>query len=611
MASPTAPEPTQRIVVPVSNPKTAPHLLNLATALVAPEHGRVIAVYVALENAEDEETPLEDIEAVIERFSKDGCPVELLTHLAGGVARGILDVAREVRADLVILGVQNPRKGEFEIGPIVRGVVAAAACDVLIYASHRDPTFERIVVPVDGSAHARAAASLGLRIAHSFQTPVEALLIQRSGHSQREGRERLRRSVEGLPDAGSIRQVVATANDPASGLLARLNENDLLVIGFAERSVLEKWLFSRFSDRILDNTPGPLILSSVHIGTGNGLTERVQRRLAWVLPTLTEMEQDALVWGAEGMAAPSLDFFVLALVAALIASAGLLLNSAAVIIGAMLVAPLMQPLIAFSIGLTTGRVELMRRAVPTVAAGVLLALVIAFGFGRLVGMDAPTPEMLSRSNPSLLDASVAITAGLIAAYATGRKDIPAALAGVAIAAALMPPLCTVGLALSAGSLTLAGGALLLFLTNIVFISLAGWVVFFWMGMRPRLVDKSRRRQYLSWTLVLLLTLPILVLLLNLSNRESAASLVGDRLREALAPAELVEMRVEANSPLTILATVRSAAPITPQTVQIVQNTLSSKLQEPVVLRVVVQTVISPPTDEPPPATPEVTPTIVP
>ncbi len=606
----TIPDLVKLIVVPISNPKTAPYLLKLATALVDTEKGRIIALYIALESASDEGTPVEGIQPIVESFNKENCPVELMTHPASSVARGILDVAREVRADLLILGVQNPRKGEFEMGPVTRGVVAASPCDVLIYASHREPAFEGVVVPVDGSEHARAACRVALRIAAGFDVPMEAILVQRSGHSQAEGRARLERSLAGLPDAQKVRRTLVNANDPVTGALARVSEDDLVVIGFANRDVFEKWLFSRFSERMLDSVPGPLILTSARIdGRQNTLARQIERRLNWVRPTLTELEQDALVWGAEEMAMPTLDFFVLLIVSALIASAGLLLNSAAVIIGAMLVAPLMQPLIAFSIGMTTGRIDLMRRAIPTVLMGMLLALLIALVFGLAVGMEAPTPEMLSRSNPSLLDAAVAMTAGLIAAYATARKDIPAALAGVAIAAALMPPICTIGLALSAGQLDLASGAALLFLTNIVFISLAGWAVFFWMGMRPRLVDKSRRRQYLSLALVLLLALPILVTLLHLTNRENATGVIGRRLQEAFAPAELVDLRVDEGDQLQILATIRSNETITPQKVQIVQNTLSSELNQPVVLQVVEQTVIEPPTPEPRPSvtlTPEQT-----
>ncbi len=594
----TSPQPisdqVRLIVVPVSNPTTAPHLLKLATTLIDQEKGRIVALFVVPENIEDESETIAEIEPIIQQFSEDNCPVELVTHPASGIARGILDVARELRADLLILGVQNPRKGEFDIGPVTRGVTAAAPCDVLIFAARRDPSFKRVIVPVDGSEDARIGCRVALHVADGFSAPMEAILVQRSGHSQWEGRARIEQSLADLPGSDSVKRTLVTANDPASGILARVNEDDLVVLGFGSRQLLQKWLFSRFSDRLLNGLPGPVILTSALIDGQNGLARGLQRRLSWVRPTLTELEQDALVWIAAEMATPTLDFFVLAVVAALIASAGLLLNSAAVIIGAMLVAPFMQPLIAFSIGLTTGRIELMRRAVPTVLMGVGVALLIAFVFGLMVGTDTPTPEMLSRSHPSFLDAAVAITAGVIAAYATARKDIPAALAGVAIAAALMPPVCTIGLALSARQYPLAAGATLLFVTNIVFITLAGWVVFFWMGMRPRLVNKSRRRQYLSWALVTILALPILLLLLNLTNREGAASIVATHLQTAFAPAELVDLRVDDTGTLNVLATLRSPDPITPEQVAQVQRELAQQLKEPVALQVVVESIISPP-----------------
>ena len=152
------PDQIRQIVVPVSNPTTAPQLLKLATALIDPEKGRVIALYVALETSADKDLPLDDLQPIIDGFVKDGCPVELLTHPANSITRGILDVAREVGADLLIFGVQNPRRGEFEIGPVARGVTAAAPCDVLIYATRRNTSFRQVVVPVDGSEHARPPA---------------------------------------------------------------------------------------------------------------------------------------------------------------------------------------------------------------------------------------------------------------------------------------------------------------------------------------------------------------------------------------------------------------------------------------------------------------------
>ena len=76
-----------------------------------------------------------------------------------------------------------------------------------------------------------------------------------------------------------MRRTLVTATDPVSGLLARVRDDDLIVIGFAQRDVFEKWLFSRFSERLLDNAPGPVILTSAHVDEQNGLSRRIQRRI--------------------------------------------------------------------------------------------------------------------------------------------------------------------------------------------------------------------------------------------------------------------------------------------------------------------------------------------
>src|SRR5690606_17801515 len=110
------------------------------------------------------------------------------------------------------------------------------------------------------------------------------------------------------------------------------------------------------------------------------------------------------------------------------------------------------------------------------------------------------------------------------------KDVADTLAGVAIATSLEPAVATIGLSLASNTHEIELGAALLFITNLVCIILAGWAVFFWMGMRPRLIDKSRQRQYISWALVMFMALPIVIILLNLSNRGIATSTVSKRLQ---------------------------------------------------------------------------------
>jgi uncharacterized membrane protein len=201
--------------------------------------------------------------------------------------------------------------------------------------------------------------------------------------------------------------------------------------------------------------------------------------------------------------------------------------------------------------------------------------------------------MLARGNPTLVDIGIAFASGLAGAYATARKDIPAALAGVAIAAALVPPLCTVGLALAMRRSDLALGAGLLFVTNIVSISLAGWAVFFWLGMRPEVTDESRRRRHISVLLVLLLALPALVFLLRLSSQTSAAQWVTERLEEVLAPAELVDVEVSSAEPRQVTVTIQATEPISPVMARMLQDDLVQFLGEPVELEIIFLQVIRP------------------
>jgi uncharacterized hydrophobic protein (TIGR00271 family) len=265
-------------------------------------------------------------------------------------------------------------------------------------------------------------------------------------------------------------------------------------LGFSERSSLDRWIFGNVAQRMLAQAPGPVILAKRAIKEGLSPSQQLRQRVVtWVSPTLTPSERTEVVRQATELSQIGINFIVLMVVSSLLAAFGLLQNSAAVIIGAMLVAPLMSPLMGFSVGLLQGQLRLMRTAVLTVLIGILIGLGVAVVIGTTFPVEVPTAEMLARGEPSLLDMGIALASGVAGAYAMARKDIPSALAGVAIAAALVPPLCTVGLTLAFGEFSTASGAALLFLTNIVSISLAGAAVFAWLGIRPR-----RERDGTTW-----------------------------------------------------------------------------------------------------------------
>ncbi|MCA9913737.1 MAG: DUF389 domain-containing protein, partial [Anaerolineae bacterium] len=260
------------------------------------------------------------------------------------------------------------------------------------------------------------------------------------------------------------------------------------------------------------------------------------------------------------------------------------------------VAPLMSPLGALATGMATGLTAITRRAALTLLQGVGLALLISVFIGLVLPTDTPTAEMLARGTPSLLDAGVALFSGLVAAFALGRKEIPAALAGVAIAAALMPPVCTIGLGVAFQNWVLAGGATLLFITNIVFIVVAENVVFLWMGFRPGRQPESERGVVIWWGIIILLLVIVVSLLVTLGQRASIESRVEQILRTALPPsAAITDVLVEEMDEglLHVMLDVRTRGLITPAEVTEYEAALQTALDRPVQLEVAALPVVTP------------------
>jgi len=174
-------------------------------------------------------------------------------------------------------------------------------------------------------------------------------------------------------------------------------------------------------------------------------------------------------------------FFTLMALSAAIAAFGLVNDSAAVVIGAMLVAPLMTPILAIAAAIVQGWGQRVVESVAIVGAGALAAIVVGMVVAFMtpaLRSDLPLPgELLARTNPNLIDLAIALAAGAAGGFVAVRTEASGALPGVGIAVALVPPLATVGLAAGLGLWDLSLGALLLFVTNLVAIVLAAGLVF--------------------------------------------------------------------------------------------------------------------------------------
>jgi len=260
-----------------------------------------------------------------------------------------------------------------------------------------------------------------------------------------------------------------------------------------------------------------------------------------------------------------------------IAALGLVLNSPAVIIGAMLISPLMGPIMATGLALATGDLYLAIKAIANLVASIALAIALSALIVWLLPFHSVTTEVLARINPNLLDLGVALFSGLagsVAVCRAGTGNGVMTLPGVAIAVALMPPLCTMGFGLGSGAnMRIMGGAGLLFLTNLVAIVSSAFAVFLLVGMNSADVrsemEKSRKGEpfaerlsrgplarvlsnsaQLRWrilTLAILLAsiaVPLRTAFKQLANEALVRGAVQEVVKGLLPPGSLVSQQVE-------------------------------------------------------------------
>lgn len=294
---------------------------------------------------------------------------------------------------------------------------------------------------------------------------------------------------------------------------------------------------------------------------------------------------------------PAGGYYALISAAALIASLGLVANSAAVVIGAMLVSPLMTPIFGMALGMIRGEPALLGRAVRAEVTGVLLAVAFGALFGFIPMMIEVTPEMLSRTQPTLLDLLVAVFAGLAGALAMLDERISPALPGVAISTAIVPPLATCGLCLALGAYDGAYGAFLLFFANFVAILLVASLAFLLSGMglqsesHMRLLKKRMLIAVIGFMLVSAYLTHALMLMIEDRQESKTINLVMSQVMAKDPNSSVVSVHYkEFDDNFNILATIRTPKPFTPDQVKHIETRLEESLRRNI--RLVIRCVLS-------------------
>ncbi|MDJ0536578.1 MAG: TIGR00341 family protein [Xenococcaceae cyanobacterium MO_207.B15] len=276
----------------------------------------------------------------------------------------------------------------------------------------------------------------------------------------------------------------------------------------------------------------------------------------------------------------NINYIVFTISACIIATFGLISNSTAVIIGAMLVAPLMLPLRALAFAALEGDFSLFRKAFLSIVGATIVALFLSSLTGHLIDITDFGSEVLSRTQPNLVDLGIAVVAGGISAFAKVRKEVSDAVAGTAIAVALMPPLCVVGLSLSQSQLYFAKGAFLLYLTNLLGITLSCMVVFIIAGY-------TEPNHTLGWTFALtsILVLPLGASFLQLVRQSQLTTEITNKLlNETITVGEGVNSnKIEVDwtkNPPIIYINLQTDKEITTNQAALVEEFIQEKMNQP-------------------------------
>ena len=582
------PEPKYRVIVAVGSEEQRDPFLRLACTLARHKEGAVIVLTVTENGQRPAWLQIPPI--------CQGVPVNVLVRQRKAIGPAIVQAARQYAADILLIGWNGQAgEGHYRLGKTLDPVIRHAPCDVAVVRTDASALPKKILIPMSGGPNAILAVELALAIAP--ESKITALYISRQSLGKAEAAasyDRLRTMLLPWQDNPAILPKVVQAKGIIAGILAEAEQGyDMLFIGASNESLVDRMIFGNVPQTVASQASIPTVVTKRQTGRLTNYLHGAWWRVFNVFPTLDVSEQAEVYKKIHRGARPSVDFFVMMGLSAVIASFGLLQNSPAIIIGAMLVAPLMSAIMAIGLGITMGNLRLLRRAIEATLKGAALAIAVSILAGLVVPTGGPTAEILARARPNLLDLGVAIFSGFAGAYALCRQDLTEALAGVAISAALVPPLSSVGVGLALGNIGIASGAFLLFLTNLIAIGGSSGVIFLLVGFHPERGEQKRAkifRRGIIGIVILVLTISVPLTWLTVQSIQQAK--LQHTIDSALSTQakrygwEVVHWSIEKANDHTLHldVTVRSTHAVRYEESVALQKQVALQLQRPVSLR---------------------------
>lgn len=595
-------EKDYHILVDITHADDVLSLIRAGVRMAKSSNGQVLVIQVLQQvshlpiNTESRavEKTLLILKNKINQVENDGVPIETLVRLAPSRVSGVLETVREEQIHLILVGWADADRGEEgALDEDINSLVQSAPCDVAVLRGKILDSIHTVTVSTRGGPHAGEALKYGRWLSEGQQGQVQALNIVRGTITSEiisQAERQLHKAIEEAGELEAYTPRVVQAEGVISGIVAESATSDLLLMGVSTQGLLDQAVLDGIPVDVARERPGPTLLVKHYEGPSRFWLRRLWEMVYSFFPTLTVGERADVERRIKRSAIANVDFYALIILSAVIAVLGLIQNSGAVIIGAMLVAPLMSPILAIAFGLVLGDIQILGQSGESTIKGVLVAIAVSVGVALVMPPLPVTAEILARTQPNLLDMIVALASGAAAAYALARKHLAAALPGVAIAAALVPPLCVVGYGLGYGMYDVAGGALLLFLTNLSAIVFSGASVFLLLGFRPRRAEFGQRIQrWITLSIVILVVIasPLAAATINLRNNLERERQVENVLNEVLegkaADVENVTIQKEADGYL-ISGTIYAYAEITNSDMEAIQSQLSEAIEAPVTIR---------------------------
>lgn len=600
--------PDFSILVPVIGGGVSLLQMQVAASLARSQDGevvplRVIALSEQMTQAEGERLAREESQLLSWSVPTDETghvTYYPIARLGRNIAQAILDTAREEESDLILLGWRGQTaEGEAQLGQVVDEVVRNAPCDVALVKGREVKDLKRILVPTAGGPHAPLAARLGLQLAADCDGRVTMLYVVPRGSGQAghpQAYERIEATIADLPHVELAEpHIIEADGDIVESILGESARGyDLTLLGASNMGIVDRLVFGNVPERFAREANTPVIMTKHFGGPARYWSYQVWRAVDRLFPDLSSEEQVTLYRRLRTDARPDINYFIMIVLASIVATLGLLQNSAAVIIGAMLVAPLMSPILGVSMAIVRADFRLLSLAIEAALKGAVGAVIIAIVLTLIVPADLAGSEILARTHPTILDMIVALASGAAGAYALGRKEVAAALPGVAIAAALMPPLAVVGIGIAGGNGPVAGGAMLLFITNLIAISVAGAVVFELLGIRPRPGHDHHLRHgfAISFLLLTLISIPLAAILANSMETSHQKDIVLEAVQEHLntwkVDADVVDVTyAREGDGSAVSLTIRCSTPIDETRITQLGQNIQRRLNIPVSMHVTV------------------------